>query len=189
MKKIFSLIAVMLIMATAYDASAQTLYGKWKANMSTVENVVKSNSTLDSFDGSATIEFFEDATAEVTAYVSTSLPFDESVTFHMVLSVETRGTWTMEGNTLTMTSTALHYKVEKVMIEPSNPEFESLLPFIVQNVETQMNATAADALAMQPKSVATIEFVSDNEMIYRDITSGRAINTEDIAIHYYRVEE
>jgi hypothetical protein len=189
MKRVFSLVAVMLLMSVAYSASAQSLVGKWTTNLKTVEGVVAERSVINEFDGGATVEFFSDGTAKTVAQVSSSIPMDATVTANFDMSVVSDGTWVFDGETLKMKVTGLSYTVDSLGLIPSNPEFEMMIPMLKQAIEEQVNTNAQAAKELQMETTAKIEFVSENEIIYTDTTAGVDPSLTGISVHYYRVVE
>jgi hypothetical protein len=189
MKRVFSLVAVMLLMSVAYSASAQSLVGKWTTNLKTVEGVVAERSVINEFDGGATVEFFSDGTAKTVAQVSSSIPLDATVTANFDMSVVSDGTWVFDGETLKMKVTGLSYTVDSLGLTPSNPEFEMMIPMLKQAIEEQVNTNAQAAKELQMETTAKIEFVSENEIIYTDTTAGVDPSLTGISVHYYRVVE
>lgn len=189
MKRVFSFVAVMLLMTVAYSASAQSLVGKWSTNLKTVEGVVAERSEIKGFEGESTVEFSENGVARSVAHVSSSIPLDATVTANFDMSVTSDGTWTFEGETLRMKATAISYTVDSISLTPSNPEFEMMIPMLKQAVEEQANANAKTAAELQVEMSAKIEFVSENEIIYTDNTAGVDPSLTGISVHYYRVIE
>jgi hypothetical protein len=189
MKRVFSLVAVMLLMSVAYSTSAQSLIGKWSTNLKTVEGVVAERSVINEFDGGATVEFFSDGTAKTVAQVSSSIPLDATVTANFDMSVVSDGTWVFDGETLKMKVTGLSYTVDSLGLIPSNPEFEMMIPMLKQAIEEQVNTNAQAAKELQMETTAKIEFVSENEIIYTDTTAGVDPSLTGISVHYYRVVE
>ena len=182
MKRVFSFVAVMLLMTVAYSASAQSLVGKWSTNLKTVEGVVAERSEIKGFEG-------ESSVSRSVAHVSSSIPLDATVTANFDMSVTSDGTWTFEGETLKMKATAISYTVDSISLTPSNPEFEMMIPMLKQAVEEQANAKAKTAAELQVEMSAKIEFVSENEIIYTDNTAGVDPSLTGISVHYYRVVE
>ena len=189
MKRVFSFVAVMLLMTVAYSASAQSLVGKWSTNLKTVEGVVAERSEIKGFEGEATVEFSEDGVSRSVAHVSSSIPLDATVTANFDMSVTSDGTWTFEGETLKMKATAISYTVDSISLTPSNPEFEMMIPMLKQAIEEQANANAKTAAELQVEMSAKIEFVSENEIIYTDNTAGVDPSLTGISVHYSRVIE
>lgn len=189
MKRVFSFVAVMLLMTVAHSASAQSLVGKWSANLKTVEGVVAERSEIKGFEGEGFVEFSEDGVSRSVAHVSSSIPLDATVTANFDMSVTSDGTWTFEGETLKMKATAISYTVDSISLTPSNPEFEMMIPMLKQAIEEQANANAKTATELQVEMSAKIEFVSENEIIYTDNTAGVDPSLTGISVHYYRVIE
>lgn len=117
MKRLFSFLVLTLVAAMAVDASAQSIVGKWN---SSADDQVK---MLESMGGKineqvATITYGSDNTYSTYSYVDATVDV-MGYEMYMVMELCEAGTWSLEGNKITMTNKS--FDLSKFEIEFSDP--------------------------------------------------------------------
>lgn len=167
MKRLFSFVVLTLVAAMAVDASAQSIVGKWNSSADAQAKMLESIGGKIN-EQAATITYGSDNTYSTYSYVDTTADV-MGYEMHMVMELCEAGTWSLEGNILTMTNKS--FNLSKLEIEFSDPALNA--------AGEQVKSTFAEAI----KSGEGIVVVYDIEFIDND-TAELNLNNELMPMNY-----
>lgn len=167
MKKIFTLLTLIIVSALSMSLSAQSIVGKWNA----VNNITKA--TYESMG--ATVEkctsvmtFNEDGTNYTEGEIIISVPVAADITMRMVANASEKGEWKIEGDQITIAS--LDIEVDGG-VSFSDPMLDAQADSIWESMQQQMTmaegTTSTYDLVFHSENLATMTLtVEDTTLIY-----------------------
>lgn len=161
MKKIFSLLVIMLVAAISVNASAQAskLVGKWNVDVSQMMDT----SAMD--DVKLTLRFDADNEGAIRLLIALDQPVDGDVSIHIEMLMDADLEWSLSGNVLTMQTTDFDVDITKIEVSPSRPEYEALLPQIKSMIQQQFEAEKDDMIGGISQGEANVRFIDNDIMI------------------------
>lgn len=102
MKRLFSLLVLTIVAAISVDASAQSIVGKWNSSADAQAKMLESmGGTIN--EQTATVTYNSDNTYCSYSYVDATADV-MGYEMHMVMELSETGTWSLDGNEITMTN-------------------------------------------------------------------------------------
>lgn len=102
MKRLFSLMVLTLVAVIATEASAQSIVGKWNSSADAQAKMLESmGGTIN--EQTATVTYGSDNTYCSYSYVDATADV-MGYEMHMVMELRETGTWSLDGNKITMTN-------------------------------------------------------------------------------------
>ena len=153
MKRIFTLLTLVVISAITMNLSAQSIVGKWNADNNITEQTYKAiGGTLEKCV--STITFNEDGTSYTQGEIIVLIPITTDVTMRMSAVTTESSTWKIDGNKITMN--CIDNAVDGG-ITFSDPAFNSQAGPIWEAMMQQIKSAEGTS------SEYNLEFFSDNE--------------------------
>lgn len=171
MKKFFSLMVLALVATITVDASAQTIVGKWnssagaQANMlASIGGQVNEQTAIMTYNSDNTYNIYSyvDATADVMGYE-----------MHMVMESSETGTWSLDGNRLTLTSNK--FDLSKFDITFSDPSLNAAGEQVKSIMSEAFSSSEGMTIMYNIKFVDnnTVKLIYDNDIMPMDYTITR----------------
>lgn len=160
MKKIFSLLVIMLVAAISVNASAQAskLVGKWNVDVSQMMDT----SAMD--DVKLTLRFDADNEGELRALFTLNEPVEAGVSIYVEMAINADLEWALSGDVLAMQSTDVNLYIKKIEVSPSRPEYEALLPQLKEMLQQQFEAEK-ESMIESFEGLVNVRFIDNDIMI------------------------
>lgn len=160
MKKIFSLLVIMLVAAISVNASAQAskLVGKWNIDVSQMMDT----SAMD--DVKLTLRFDADNEGAIRLLIALDEPVDGDVSMHVEMLMDADLEWALSGDVLAMQSTDVNLYIKKIEVSPSRPEYEALLPQLKEMLQQQFEAEK-ESMIEGFEGLVNVRFIDNDSMI------------------------
>ena len=143
MKKVlFSLIALMSVMTV----QAQSICATWRSIQPIVETAEDGSLEIQNL----TYTFYEDGTFTFVDEITESSEPAPTMAIEIATSIEIRGTYTLEGDQLTITPNADTYKAEVLSISQNGKVTSN--PMIVSGVKQMLNSAEFKAQFAEPET-------------------------------------
>lgn len=167
MKRLFSFLVLTLVAAMAVDASAQSIVGKWNSSADAQAKMLESMGGKIN-EQTAIITYGSDNTYSTYSYVDATADV-MGYEMYMVMELCEAGTWSLEGNKITMTNKS--FDLSKLEIEFSDPALNA--------AGEQVKSTLAETF----ESGEGVVVVYDIEFIDND-TAELNFNNELMSMNY-----
>ena len=161
MKRVFSLVLMLLMASFTYEASAQAsrLIGSWDVD---VDAFGEDMSQFDEMDMGIT--FRTDDIGYIDMEFTMTQPMDETTNMTFEMDIDLIFSWTLTGNTLELKVVDAKINLDELEFNPSSPELNAYVPMIKQMIEQQIAETdISDWIGTDNiLGSCTVRFISDN---------------------------
>ena len=161
MKKIlFSLVAVMAVMTV----QAQSICATWRSTQPIVETAEDGSLEIQNF----TYTFYEDGTFSLVDEITESSEPAPTMAIEIAASIEIKGTYTLEGDKLTLTPNADTYKAEVLSVSQNGKVTNN--PMVVSGIKQMLNSDDFKTQFALPETDTVKVGESSLEMTNDDMT-------------------
>lgn len=138
MKRVSSLVLMLLMASFTYEASAQAsrLIGSWNIDVATLSEDM---SQFDEVD--MDITFCTDDIGYINMEFTLTEPVDETINMTFEMDLELIFSWTLTGDTLEIKAVDVKVNLDELAFNPSSPELNDYLPMIKQMIEKEVAET------------------------------------------------
>lgn len=138
MKRVFSLVLMLLMASFTYEASAQAsrLIGSWNIDVATLSEDM---SQFDEVD--MDITFCTDDIGYINMECTLTEPVDETINMTFEMDFEFIFSWTLTGDTLEIKVVDVKVNLDELAFNPSSSELNDYLPMIKQMIEKEVAET------------------------------------------------
>lgn len=163
MKKLLSLVAVMLVASLTMFASAQDIVGKWRVDT----EAMIAGTEMEGAKFDMVFTYAEDKSGTCNVVMDMTQPIDATTKMHIELRVDMSYTWVREGDKLTTTPSDIDLELGDISFIPSSPEQEAAIPMLRQMFEQQFDANKeqlAKEIGIESGTI-TIESLTADRMV------------------------
>lgn len=161
MKRVFSLVLMLLMASFTYEASAQAsrLIGSWDVD---VNALGEDMSQFDEMDMGIT--FRTDDIGYIDMEFTMTQPMDETTNMTFEMDIDLIFSWTLTGDTLELKVVDAKMNLDELAFNPSSAELNAYVPMIKQMIEQQIADTDISELIGTDNlfGSSTVRFISDN---------------------------
>lgn len=136
MKKLLSLVAVMLVASLTMFASAQDIVGKWRVDT----EAIIAGTEMEGAKFDMVFTYAEDKSGTCNVVMDMTQPIDATTKMRIELRIDISYTWECSGDQLSMNSLNIDFDLGDISFIPSSPEQEAAIPMFRQMVEPQIEA-------------------------------------------------
>lgn len=138
MKRVFSLVLMLLMASFTYEASAQAsrLIGSWNIDVATLSEDI---SQFDEVD--MDITFCTDDIGYINMEFTMTEPMDETINMTFEMDLDLIFSWTLTGDTLEIKAVDVKVNIDELAFNPSLPELNDYVPMIKQVIEQEIAET------------------------------------------------
>ena len=116
MKKLLSLVAVMLVASLTMFASAQDIVGKWRVDT----EAMIAGTEMEGAKFDMVFTYAEDKSGTCNVVMNMTQPIDATTKMRIELRVDMSYTWVREGDKLTTTPSDIDLELGDIRLLPSN---------------------------------------------------------------------
>ena len=171
MKKLLSLVAVMLVASLTMFASAQDIVGKWSVDTNFFANIEEEGANFDM----VLFTYAEDKSGTFSILMDITVSWDATTKMRFEEHVDVSYTWVREGDQLSLTTSNIDFELDDISFIPSSPEYEAAIPMLRQMFEQEFDANKeqwAKELGII-SGTTTIESLTADRMVLIDDTGKR----------------
>lgn len=136
MKKLLSLVAVMLVASLTMFASAQDIVGKWSVDTNFFANIEEEGANFDM----VLFTYAEDKSGTFSILMNITVSWDDTTKMRFEERVDVSYTWECSGDQLSMTTSNIDFELGDISFIPSSPEYEAAIPMLRQMFEQELDA-------------------------------------------------
>lgn len=168
--------AALLVVAVAVCGSvvakapkAKQLIGEWQFDPTTVSQMLGMGEALPEdikdLDVDALLILERGDKAQFVADVSMSMEVEAGVSMIISFNTTFSCTWSYEDESLKVNVESYDFSMKNIAIDPANPEFEQMLPFILPTMEKALSEEMDDSLrSVEVVKDGVVELVSNDEI-------------------------
>lgn len=168
--------ATLLVAAVAVCGSvvakapkAKQLIGEWQFDPTTVSQMLGMGEALPEdikdLDVDALLILERGDKAQFVADVSMSMEVEAGVSMTISFNTTFSCTWSYEDESLKVNVESYDFSMKNIAIDPANPEFEQMLPFILPTMEKALSEEMDDSLrSVEVVKDGVVELVSNDEI-------------------------
>ena len=166
MKKLLSLVAVMLVASLTMFASAQDIVGKWRVDPNFFANIEEEGVKVDM----VLFTYAENKSGTCNFVMDMTQPIDATTKMRIEWRVDMSYTWECSGDQLSMTISNIDFELDDISFIPSSPEQEAAIPMLRQMLEQEFDANK-EQWAKELDIISgttTIESLTADRMVFID---------------------
>ncbi len=168
--------AALLVVAVAVCGSvvakapkAKQLIGEWQFDPTTVSQMLGMGEALPEdikdLDVDALLILVRGDKAQFVADVSMSMEVEAGVSMIISFNTTFGCTWSYEDESLKVNVESYDFSVQNIAIDPADPEFKQMLPFILPTMEKALSEEMDDSLrSVEVVKDGAVELVSNDEI-------------------------
>lgn len=165
MKKLLSLVAVMLVASLTMFASAQDIVGKWRVDTEAM------NAGTEMEDANVDMVLFtyaEDKSGTLNLGYDITESLDDTTKMRIEMRIDMSYTWECSGDQLSMTTSNIDFEFGDISFIPSSPEYEAAIPMLRQMLEQQFEADKEEMIKDFGinSGTTTIESLTADRMVF-----------------------
>ena len=163
MKKLLSLVAVMLVASLTMFASAQDIVGKWRVDTNFFAIIEMEGAKVD-----MVLTYAEDKSGTLNLGYDITESLDATTKMRIEMRIDTSYTWECSGDQLSMTTSNIDYELGDISFIPSSPEQEAAIPMLRQMLEQQFEADKEEMIKDFGimSGTTTIESLTADRMVF-----------------------
>lgn len=167
MKKLLSLVAVMLVASLTMFASAQDIVGKWRVDPNFFANIEEEGANFD-----MVLTYAEDKSGTWNVGCDITESLDATTKMRIEMRIDISYTWECSGDQLSMTTSNIDLELGDISFITSCPEFEAAIPMLRQMLEQQFEADKEEKIKDFGiiSGTTTIESLTADRMVLIDDT-------------------
>lgn len=175
MKRFFKFAALLLVAVTLCGAveakapKAKQLIGEWKVDDASASQMIGVGDAIPedvtNLDVQAVLKFQRGDKAEFVADVVFEMDVDEGVSMVMEFGATFFCKWSYIDESLKISIESYDFSFNNIKLNPSDPEFEQMLPMILPALESSLEEEMAESIrSYDIVKDGTVEFVSKGVM-------------------------
>lgn len=165
------LVAVVAVCGSvvAKAPKAKQLIGEWQFDPTTVSQMLGMGEALPEdikdLDVDALLILERGDKAQFVADVSMSMEVEAGVSMIISFNTTFSCTWSYEDESLKVNVESYDFSMKNIAIDPADPEFEQMLPFILPTMEKALSEEMDDSLrSVEVVKDGVVELVSNDEI-------------------------
>lgn len=173
MKRFFKFAALLLVAAVvcgtveAKAPKAKQLIGEWMVDPATVSKMIGVGDAIPDdikdFDAQAVLTFQRGDKAEFVAQVVVEIEVDAGVFMTMDFGATFYCKWSYKNELLKLNIESYDFSFNNITINPSDPEFEQMIPMLLPSLEEAMTKEMAESIhSLEVVKNGAVELVSDD---------------------------
>jgi len=173
MKRFFKFAALLLVAAVvcgtveAKAPKAKQLIGEWKVDDASASQMIGVGDAIPedvtNFDVQAVLKFQRGDKAEFVADVVFEIDVDEGVSMVMEFGATFFCKWSYIDESLKISIESYDFSFNNIKLNPSDPEFEQMLPMILPALESSLEEEMAESIhSLEVVKNGAVELVSDD---------------------------
>lgn len=164
MKKLLSLVAVMLVASLTMFASAQDIVGKWRVDTNFFANIEVEGVKFDM----VLFTYAEDKSGTLNLGYDITESLDDTTKMRIEMRIDISYTWECSGDQLSMTTSNIDFEFGDISFIPSSPEYEAAIPMLRQMLEQQFEADKEEMIKDFGinSGTTTIESLTADRMVF-----------------------
>lgn len=164
MKKLLSLVAVMLVASLTMFASAQDIVGKWRVD----PEAIIAGTEMEGAKVDMVLTYAEDKSGTMNVGYDITESLDATTKMRIEMRIDMSYTWECSGDQLSMTSSNIDFELGDISFIPSSPEYEAAIPMLRQMLEQQFEADKEEMIKDFGimSGTTTIESLTADRMVF-----------------------